>query len=217
MQKAFEEANSGSAQCIVGLGNPGRRYRLTRHNVGYNVIALLAGTLKVDLKEGNGEYFFSDCTVGGRRLLLAVPSTSMNESGLAVSQLCDHFGISSSELMIVYDDFQLPLGTLRIRLEGSDGGHNGMASIIEHLQTERIPRLRVGISGTTCPSEERKELMASYVLSQFEEDERTVATTMMMHARDALLASVERGVEFAMNNFNRSFLDPGPEKVGSKA
>ena len=212
MQNSFEETDSGSVQCIVGLGNPGKRYRSTRHNVGYNVVALLADLLKVDLKGGNGEYFFSDYAAGGRSCLLAIPTTYMNESGLAVSQLCDYFGVSPSGLMIVYDDFQLPLGTLRIRLEGSDGGHNGMASVIGYLQTEDVPRLRVGIAGSTCPNEDRKELMASYVLSPFEKDEIVLAETMMLHARDALMAFMEHGVQFAMNNFNRSFLDPGPAK-----
>jgi PTH1 family peptidyl-tRNA hydrolase len=211
LQNFFEEANSGLVQCVVGLGNPGRRYRSTRHNVGYNVVGSLAHSLRTALKEGSGEYLFSECMVDERRILLAVPSTYMNESGIAVAQLCQHFSLSPSGLLIVSDDFQLPLGTLRIRSEGSDGGHNGLASVIEHLQTEKIPRLRVGIAGSTCPGEDRKELMASYVLSPFEDDEVTLAAKMTDHARDALLAFIQHGIQFAMNNFNKSFLAAGPD------
>ena len=130
----------------------------------------------------------------------------MNASGVAVEQLHQLFGLTPSNFLIVYDDFQLPLGTLRFRPEGSDGGHNGMASVIEHLGTEGIPRLRVGIAGKTCPTSERKELMASYVLSRFEKDELHTVSEMIGHAREGVLDFVEHGIEFAMNNFNRSFL-----------
>ena len=110
------------------------------------------------------------------------------KAGAAVVQIMEQFNVPASDLLIVLDDFQLPLGTLRIRAEGSDGGHNGLASIIYQLQTEKIPRLRVGIAGTTCPTEERKELMSEYVLSPFEKDEVQQAATMITHARDAVLA-----------------------------
>jgi PTH1 family peptidyl-tRNA hydrolase len=133
----------------------------------------------------------------------------MNESGAAVIQIMEQFKIPASDLLIILDDFRLPLGTLRLRVDGSDGGHNGLASIIYQLQTEKIPRLRVGIAGTTCPTQDRKELMSAYVLSPFEKDEIEQAATMITHARDAVLALILHGIEFAMNNFNRSFLDNG--------
>jgi peptidyl-tRNA hydrolase, PTH1 family len=157
--------------------------------------------------DGTGDFLFSECEIGNRRLLLAVPLTYMNESGTAVTQIMEQFNVPASDLLIVLDDFQLPLGTLRLRAEGSDGGHNGLASIIYQLQTEKLPRLRVGIAGATCPTQDRKELMSEYVLSPFEKDETTLAATMITHARDAALALVLHGIEFAMNNFNKSFLD----------
>jgi peptidyl-tRNA hydrolase, PTH1 family len=202
-----EEADSEKITCVVGLGNPGKRYGQTRHNVGFNVVSSLSRSLRSPMIEGNGEFFFSECAIENRRFLLAAPSTYMNESGMAVLQLMDQFNIAASDLLIIVDDFQLPLGTLRIRENGSDGGHNGLGSVIYQLQTENIPRLRLGIEGPTCPTEDRKELMAAYVLSPFEKEEVQHSETMITHACDAVLAMVLHGIEFAMNNFNRSFLD----------
>lgn len=202
-----EEANPEKMLCVVGLGNPGSRYAATRHNVGFSVIASLSQSFHSRMLDGNGDFLFSECAIESRRLLLATPLTYMNESGTAVMQIMEQFNVPASDVLIILDDFQLPLGTLRIRVEGSDGGHNGLASIIYQLQTEKIPRLRVGIAGTTCPTEDRKELMSSYVLSPFDKDEVEQAATMITHARNAVLALVVHGIEFAMNNFNRSFLD----------
>jgi PTH1 family peptidyl-tRNA hydrolase len=193
--------------CVVGLGNPGKRYASTRHNVGFDVVASLSQSLRSRMLDGNGDFLFSECAIENRRLLLAIPLTYMNESGTAVVQIMEQFNVPASDLLIIVDDFQLPLGTLRIRAEGSDGGHNGLASVIYQLQTENIPRLRVGIAGSTCPAQDRRELMSSYVLSPFEKDEVRQAAAMITHARDAVVAAVLHGLEFAMNNFNRPFLD----------
>lgn len=208
MQKIFgEEADLEKIVCVVGLGNHGKRYTSTRHNVGFDVVASLSRSLRAQMLDGNGDFLFSECTIENRRLLLATPLTYMNESGTAIIQIMEQFNVSVSQLLIVLDDFQLSLGTLRIRTDGSDGGHNGLASIIYQLQTEQIPRLRVGIAGTTCPTQDRKELMSAFVLSPFEKDEIQQAATMITHARDAVLALTLHGIEFAMNNFNKSFLD----------
>jgi len=133
----------------------------------------------------------------------------MNESGRAVEQAMKQFNLSSLDMMVVYDDFQLPLGTLRIRKEGTDGGHNGLASITYQLQTANIPRLRLGIAGKNCPTENKKELMAAYVLSEFDNNEVRLAEEMIDHARAATLSWVHKGIEHAMNNFNKSFLHYG--------
>ena len=208
MQNFFdEEGASERRQCVVGLGNPGRRYASTRHNVGFNVVAALSQSMRSSMKEGRGDFLFSECALESHRFLLATPLTYMNESGTALLQIMEQFNVAVSDLLIVVDDFQLPLGTLRIRENGSDGGHNGLASVIYQLQTDNIRRLRVGIAGATCPVEERKELMAAYVLSPFDKEEAPQAATMITHARDAVLALITHGIQFAMNNFNRSFLD----------
>ncbi len=208
MQNFFdEEAASEKIKCVVGLGNPGKRYASTRHNVGFNVVASLSQLVRSRMMEGNGDFLFSKCTVEGRRFLLATPSTYMNESGTAILQVMEQFNVAVSDLLVIVDDFELPLGTLRIREDGGDGGHNGLASVIYHLQTENIPRLRIGIAGATCPVQDRKELMAAYVLSPFEKEEVQQAAEMIMHARDAVLVLITRGIQFAMNNFNKSFCD----------
>ena len=212
----FDSEDIRSAVCVVGLGNPGRKYEATRHNVGFDVVLAFARDVGARLVEGNGEYLSAEYTAGERLVRLALPTTYMNESGIAVAQLCEHFDLRPAQLLIVFDDFQLPLGALRIRGEGSDGGHNGMASIIEHLLTDRIPRLRAGIAGPTCPVGDRREFMADYVLSPFEESELVTAKVMIGRAAEAVKAYVDRGIEFAMTNFNRSAAEGGtsPDEAG---
>ncbi len=192
-------------KCIIGLGNPGDEYGATRHNVGLRVVDSLAKLLAVDLQRGRGDFRFARCTDQGDRFLIIAPLSFMNESGLAVEQAIRQFNLSTADMMVVYDDFQLPLGTLRIRKEGTDGGHNGLASITNQLQTENIPRLRVGIAGKNCPTENKKELMATYVLSPFDNDEAPIAKEMIDHARAAVLSWVHKGIGQTMNNYNKSF------------
>jgi PTH1 family peptidyl-tRNA hydrolase len=196
-------------KCVIGLGNPGEQYSATRHNVGLRVVDSLAKLLAVDLQRGRGDFRFARCTDQGDRFLIIAPLTFMNESGRAVEQAMKQFNLSSLDMMVVYDDFQLPLGTLRIRKEGTDGGHNGLASITYQLQTANIPRLRLGIAGKNCPTENKKELMAAYVLSEFDNNEVRLAEEMIDHARAATLSWVHKGIEHAMNNFNKSFLHYG--------
>ncbi len=193
-------------KCVIGLGNPGEQYSATRHNVGLRVVDSLAKLLAVDLQRGTGDFRFARCTDQGDRFLIIAPLTFMNESGRAVEQAMKQFNLSPSDMMVVYDDFQLPLGTLRIRKEGTDGGHNGLASITYQLQTENIPRLRVGIAGKNCFTENKKELMAAYVLSEFDDSEVWMAEEMIDHARAATLSWVHKGIEHAMTNYNKSFL-----------
>lgn len=193
-------------KCVIGLGNPGEEYASTRHNVGLTVVDSLAMALEVDMLRGKGEFRFAQCADQGNRFLVIAPLTFMNQSGRAVEQAMRQFNLSPSDMMVIYDDFQLPLGTLRVRKEGSDGGHNGLASITKQLQTENIPRLRVGIAGKDCPTENKKELMATYVLSPFDNDEVRIAEEMIKHARDATLAWADKGLDHAMNNYNKSFL-----------
>jgi PTH1 family peptidyl-tRNA hydrolase len=191
---------------VIGLCNPGEEYASTRHNVGLRVVDSLAVALEVNMQRGKGEFRFAQCADQGNRFLIIAPLTFMNKSGRAVEQAMRQFNLSPSDMMVVYDDFQLPLGTLRVRKEGSDGGHNGLASITRQLQTESIPRLRVGIAGKNCPTGNKKELMATYVLSPFDDDEVRIAEEMIKHARDATLTWARKGLDHAMNNYNKSFL-----------
>jgi PTH1 family peptidyl-tRNA hydrolase len=189
-------------KCIVGLGNPGREYAETRHNVGFRVIALLTNTLKISLKPGNGEFLLGKRTFNDSEILLVAPLTYMNESGIAVRDVCEKFGVHLNDLLVVYDDFQLPLGQLRFRENGSDGGHNGMASIIYHLNTDDIQRLRIGIGGASLPNEDRKNQMADYVLAPFEKDEEPIISAALDRAADAVQEWINNGIVHAMNKFN---------------
>ena len=196
-------------KCIVGLGNPGRDYAATRHNVGFDVLALLSQQLRCPMHEGSGDYLIGthqadDCTT-----LLLAPMTYMNNSGIAVKEVCDSYEIFPGNILVVLDDFQLPLGTLRLRGRGSDGGHNGLSSIIYHMMTDEIPRLRFGIAGTALPVQDLSNSMADYVLSVFEREELELVQKMLHHAADACLAWRDNGIDRAMSSCNKSF-NPAP-------
>ena len=162
---------------VIGLGNPERRYTGTRHNVGFEVVDSIAQELRMQLKPGRGEFLIAQGSFRDHLLVLVKPQTYMNESGLAVMEIQDHFGAKNEDLLVVCDDFQLPLGHLRLRLRGSDGGHNGLYSIIYHLQSEDFPRLRCGIASATMPTD--KDLMAEFVLSRFTSEELPLVNEMI--------------------------------------
>jgi PTH1 family peptidyl-tRNA hydrolase len=187
-------------QFIIGLGNPESRYDGTRHNVGFAIVDRLAERLKVAFRPGRGEFLLAEGVYRGSPLGLMKPLTYMNESGIAVAEIREQFGAAVDELLIVCDDFQLPLGRLRLRLSGSDGGHNGLYSIIYHLQSEDFPRLRCGI-GPAHPLAENTS-MAEFVLDAFTEDERPVVVDMVNRAEDACLSVVVDGPEKTMNKIN---------------
>jgi len=185
---------------LVGLGNPGSEYQGTRHNIGFEVIDALAETLKADLEAGRGDYLIGRAAHRQTTIALVKPLTYMNNSGLAVGDLVERYHLSPAELLVISDDFHLPLGTLRLRLRGSDGGHNGLYSIIYHLESDEFPRLRCGIGGKTLP--QRKSSMAEYVLAPFEEDEQEAVRSMVLRARDVVLDACVHGVDRALNAAN---------------
>lgn len=186
---------------VIGLGNPGSRYTGTRHNIGFEVADDLARHLRCSFREGRGEYLIADTLVRGTPLQIIKPQTYMNQSGLAVMEIGEEFGATAGRFLVVCDDFQLPLGQLRLRLRGSDGGHNGLYSVIYHLQSDEFPRLRCGIASPAMPME--KSLLADFVLDQFAKPERPLVDTMIGKAREACLLAVTEGMEKAMNEFNK--------------
>jgi PTH1 family peptidyl-tRNA hydrolase len=188
---------------VIGLGNPERRYSGTRHNVGFEVADLLAQHLRFSFKAGRGDYLIADGNVEGAPLVIVKPLTYMNESGLAVQEVQEEFGAIPGQLLVVCDDFQLPLGQLRLRLGGSDGGHNGLYSIIYHLQSDEFPRLRCGIASSSMPRE--KNLLADFVLEQFMREERPVVNQMLERAKAACLYAFTAGMATAMNEFNKKY------------
>lgn len=185
---------------IVGLGNPGAEYDGTRHNIGFNIIDALCERLGTKLFAGRGEYLISFTTYQGRKVGLVKPTTYMNNSGVAVIDLVDRFKAKPENILIVCDDFQLPLGTIRLRQRGSDGGHNGLYSIIYHLKDQSFPRLRFGIEGKSIPR--KKTEKTQYVLSLFETSEKGIVEEMIPQARNASLTWITEGITTAMNKFN---------------
>ena len=185
---------------IAGLGNPGNQYRDTRHNVGFMVVDRLAERLKAPFVPGQGEYWFSESELRGQDVVLVKPTTYMNDSGNALADCAEKFGVQPDRILVVFDDFQIPLGTLRLRTSGSDGGHNGLGSIIYQFQTERIPRLRCGIGREAVPG--GHEAIVDFVLTPFEKQELPVVEQMIDRACDACAAVAADGINIAMNKFN---------------
>lgn len=182
---------------IVGLGNPGRRYRGTRHNVGWEVIGRLARRHGIAVDEEDGWAQVGRGTIAGRRVLLARPQTYVNVSGTAVRDLRRRHRGRVSDILVVVDDLDLPLGRVRLRPGGSHGGHNGLRSVIEALGSDRFPRLRVGIGRPP-----RTVDPATYVLTRFTAEEQQALEEAMECAADAIEVAVGDGLQAAMSQFN---------------
>lgn len=181
----------------MGLGNPGRRYRGTRHNVGADVVDRLARRAGIVIDEDAGFALVGRGKIAGARVLLAKPQTYVNVSGAAVRDLRRRHRLRPPDIFLVVDDLDLPLGRIRLRAEGSAGGHNGLRSIIEALGTTTFPRLRVGIGR---PPEGLDP--AEHVLTRFSLAERAILDAVLDRAAEALEAAVVEGVPAAMNRFN---------------
>ena len=184
---------------VVGLGNPGEEYHNTRHNVGFLVIDELCRRFKKNLKSGEGDYLLAHARIGDRAAILVKPLTYMNNTGIAVAEVLERFNTPQQHALVVADDFALPLGTLRIRTKGSDGGHNGLYSVIYHLNTNKFPRVRCGIKKDVMPP---KTEMADFVLSPFEDDEHERVKDMVGRAADAVTEFATSGIARTMNRFN---------------
>lgn len=183
---------------IVGLGNPGRQYEKTRHNVGFEVIDRLADRLSASVDEKKFKGCYGKGVIGGNKVILLKPLTYMNLSGESVRAAMDFYKIDPDHMIVVYDDVSLDVGQLRIRTKGSAGGHNGIKNIIAHLGTQEFPRVKVGV-GEKPP---RMDL-ADYVLSRFSEGERKLVDEAIGHAAEALALMVQGQTDEAMNRYNR--------------
>jgi PTH1 family peptidyl-tRNA hydrolase len=182
---------------IVGLGNPGRKYAGTRHNVGFEVVDLLADRHRLDWEGAPADALMAKWRAAGA--LLVKPLTFMNLSGHAIGDLIRYFKIELPDVLIVVDEVQLELGRLRARPNGSAGGHNGLKSLIEQLGTDQFARLRLGVGR----GDSRRDL-ADHVLATFEVDERPVIAEAIARAADATEAFVADGIGAVMNTFNRN-------------
>jgi PTH1 family peptidyl-tRNA hydrolase len=182
---------------IAGLGNPGKKYERTRHNVGFMVLDALERTLPGTsrLRRFDAELF--ERTIGDGRIVLLKPQTFMNASGNAVGAAARWYHVPLNQLLIVYDDLDLPFGQLRLRPSGSSGGHNGMKSIIDRLGSDQFPRLRLGIGRGQQAS------TIGYVLSRFNATEERQLHEVIERAAGAVLSWQRDGIDVAMNEYNR--------------
>jgi peptidyl-tRNA hydrolase, PTH1 family len=182
---------------IVGLGNPGRQYKENRHNIGFTVIDRFTERLDLTFSRVQFRSLVADIRYEGRRVYLAKPQTYMNESGQAVGALVRFFKIQLENMLVIYDDVDLPFSTLRLRPEGGSAGQKGVASIIERVGTNEFPRLRVGVGRPPG-----RMLAAAYVLQNFSKQEAEVLPEILDRAVDASLTFVREGLESAMNKYN---------------
>jgi len=187
---------------IVGLGNPGSRYGDTRHNLGFKCVDYMARKWRIGLNERRSKAVLGQGDLAGVPVVLAKPRTFMNLSGEGVSYLLTRFAAKPEDLVVVYDEMDLPPGTIRVRPSGSAAGHNGVQSIIDALSTQQFPRVRVGIG---APPEETGGI--PYVLAPFSSAELEVVREAVVTTAEAVACMVQEGVDAAMNRFNRNPAD----------
>jgi peptidyl-tRNA hydrolase, PTH1 family len=188
-------------QLIVGLGNPGPKYDRTRHNIGFDVVDALARAWKIGLSENRKfQGLFGEGLAGNTKMRLLKPQTFMNNSGQSIRAVTDWYKILPESVLLVYDDMDLPVGKLRLRLSGSAGGHNGMKSTIAHLGTQTFPRLRLGIGSAKDAVVDRDTI--GHVLGHFSQKESVVMAEVVQIAVSAIEYSLKQGVEKSMSLYN---------------
>ncbi len=182
---------------VVGLGNPGDEYRGSRHNLGAEVVELLAERHGGRLRKRKERALVDEVTIDGRRVALAVPVTYVNDSGSAVGALVRRFGVDPEQLVVVHDELDLPVAELKVKSGGGLAGHNGLRSIVDHLHTEDFQRVRIGVGKPVS-----KDRGADHVLNRFGKRERAEVDVTVEQAADAVETIARDGVDTAMNRFN---------------
>ena len=182
---------------VTGLGNPGRKYADTRHNVGFWVVELLALRHKIKMSKVKFKGLYGEGVISGKKVLLVMPQTYMNLSGESVRDIISWYKIPVGNIIIIYDDIDLPVGKIRVRPKGSAGTHNGMKSVIYQIMSDEFPRVRIGIDK---PPEGWD--LADYVLSKFSKEEKDKISQAVVNAADAVEAIIGQGINQAMNKFN---------------
>lgn len=185
---------------IVGLGNPGKEYAHTRHNCGFRAIDILADKLGCKIDKLKFQGLYAQTAYNGRKLILLKPQTFMNLSGRSVLQLSAYFNIPPERVIVMFDDISLPPGRLRVRSDGSAGGHNGIKSIINELGSQDFPRVKIGVGAKPSPDRD----LADWVLSGFSASEEKELAGALKNAGDAALAIIEQGIQPAANRYNGS-------------
>lgn len=193
-------SKNNEAWLIVGLGNPGREYEKTRHNCGFRAIDLLSQKLCCKIDRAKFQGLYVQTVYSGKKLYLLKPQTYMNLSGRSVLQLSSYFGIPPQRIIVLFDDISLDAGRLRIRGDGSAGGHNGIKSIISELGSQDFPRVKIGVGAKPSPEYD----LADWVLSTFSAKEEKALSSALERGAEAALCIIDHGVSEAANRYNGS-------------
>ena len=183
---------------VAGLGNPGKQYDMTRHNIGFHTIDYIADELGVKIKKLKYKSIYGECDINGEKVILVKPQTYMNLSGESISEFVKFFKIPTENVIIISDDIALETGRIRIRKKGSAGGHNGLKNIIYMLNSENFNRIRIGVGAPTHPDYDLKD----FVLGRFTKEEIPVLEESIIKSYKAVVEIIKRGADSAMNKFN---------------
>ena len=197
LRRSGERRGTPADFVVVGLGNPGTEYARTRHNVGAEVVELLARRHSATLRKGKERALVDEVGIEGKRVALAVPLTYMNDSGDAVRLLAHRYGVEPEQIIVVQDELDLPTAALKLKAGGGLAGHNGLRSIKAHVHSDAFLRVRIGVGKPVS-----KEQGAGHVLNKFSKSERVEIDVTVEQAADAVEAIVRNGIETAMNRFN---------------
>lgn len=185
---------------IAGLGNPGRQYEMTRHNIGFEVIDYISKEYGIKVNKIKHKALIGEGMLGNEKVMLVKPQTYMNLSGESIRDICEYYKIGTDKIIIIYDDIALPSGSVRIRAKGSAGGHNGMKSIIYLLESDEFMRLRIGVGAPKNHNIDLKD----YVLGHFSKDEADDIISAVKLCPQALITMMESGADAAASKFNRT-------------
>ncbi len=194
----FKTMSTAPEFLIVGLGNPGQKYEMTRHNSGFLFVELLTQQYHFSVKKLKYHALIGDAVIEGHRVLIMKPQTFMNDSGVAVRECAAFYKLPPERIVVVFDDSSLPVGALRIKRDGSDGGHKGIRSIIEQLGSDKFPRIKIGIGQKPHPDYD----MADYVLSAFKKEEIPAVRGVMERGAEALPYILSGEIDTAMCKYN---------------
>ncbi len=183
---------------VVGLGNPGNEYRMTRHNIGFEAIDYIAVKNRVKINKLKFKGVYGQATIKGEKVIFLKPQTYMNLSGDSIVEFCNFFKIPYENVIVISDDMSLERGRIRIRTKGGAGGHNGLKSIIYRLKTENFPRIRIGIGSAANENMD----MVDFVIGRFTKDEIPVLEGAIIKTSDAVIDIIENGIDYAMNKHN---------------
>lgn len=182
---------------VVGLGNPGKDYANTRHNVGFNTIDQIANRNNINVNKIKFKSVYGEGTIGNEKVLLVKPQTYMNNSGITVKDIVEYYKVPIENIIVIVDDIDIEFSSVRIRMKGSAGSHNGLKSIISHLQDQNFPRVRIGIG-----KKHENQDLAKFVLSRFPKEEQEAMDSSFVIAAEAVETIIKEGINNAMNQYN---------------